>query len=596
MPGTALQETPTRELEQVEGDLPAAGLPHMRPARDPYQAGDEARLYRRIVPIWRRLAAYLWRVLDLPGTYRKADPPLPWSSFGPKERAEFARALTWLQQSLCGYAQTPETYAQPRNAERAVSTPIYDGKPLLPGEMRVAFRNGLKRASLLLGKGKAEDLLGGRNEEAIQDLLKTGFERLSDGARLRIGGILRQPGERTQSVEGILDEAMTRGENPLVVARRLRTKFAEIEGYNWERLARTEVSCAQNHAMLAGYEASGYRRPRDAGGAYIELPPYHPNCCLPDTPVVPDGVVSALRATYSGPVVVIQHRLGSLTVTPNHPILTPEGFRPARDIRTGDRVVMYDGPESETTTPIADVYSAAFDRRGGDGTTLLRAEDLHGDASNCSPRVANIMHTRSGSRDSAFTLMLRYVAGCPVCCLTRPELASMRRRYIDQDLVPLLSEAPWLRVKAVQSVREETYTGDVYDLQTRSTLYVAGGYVISNCVCGSTIDPDTGWVLPDVAATACEICQEALQEAYRIVGDERANPPEGQPQPEPPAAPQPKPAPKPVEPKPKPKPKPKAKPPKQPKPSEPKAKPKPPAPLPKPPESDEPVPVGTIDW
>ena len=42
-----------------------------------------------------------------------------------------------------------------------------------------------------------------------------------------------------------------------------------------------------------------------------------------------------------------------------------------------------------------------------------------------------------------------------------------------------------------------------------------------NCVCGATIDPKTGWILPDVAATACEVCQAALSWSKAVIGDKK---------------------------------------------------------------------------
>lgn len=286
-----MQVTPTAELRKAEGRLPAQSLPNMRPARTPEQAEWEQRIYRRAVAVWDAFCRHMWRILRLPGTVAAAAVSgAPWASWGPEEKAEFERALKWLQQSMMGYGTSPETYAKPTNAVREVSTPLYDGEPILPGELRTAFRAGLDRAAVILDKD-ADKLLGGKNEAAIEDMLKRGFERLSVNGRAVIGGILHKPGDRMSSVEGILDEAMAEGKNPLVVARELREKFKQCEDYNWARLARTEVSFAQNHAAQAAYEEAGYRLPRrvegEGAGEYIELPAFHPNCVCGST-IAPD--------------------------------------------------------------------------------------------------------------------------------------------------------------------------------------------------------------------------------------------------------------------------------------------------------------------
>ncbi|HRU10486.1 MAG TPA: hypothetical protein P5144_14025, partial [Thermoanaerobaculia bacterium] len=39
-----------------------------------------------------------------------------------------------------------------------------------------------------------------------------------------------------------------------------------------------------------------------------------------------------------------------------------------------------------------------------------------------------------------------------------------------------------------------------------------------NCVCGLTIDPDSGYMLLDVSPTACHICQAHLAEQRILTG------------------------------------------------------------------------------
>ena len=71
-------------------------------------------------------------------------------------------------------------------------------------------------------------------------------------------------------------------------------------------------------------------------------PPLGFNSFLPGTQV--EGVFeTASKAFYSGPIVEIKTRKGSrLSVTVNHPILTPNGFRSAGELRKGDDLLVYD--------------------------------------------------------------------------------------------------------------------------------------------------------------------------------------------------------------------------------------------------------------
>jgi hypothetical protein len=64
------------------------------------------------------------------------------------------------------------------------------------------------------------------------------------------------------------------------------------------------------------------------------------NCILPNNEVVAPDIMAASRAWYSGPALEIRTSAGkNLAVTPNHPILTPFGFVPAKLLNEGDYIV-----------------------------------------------------------------------------------------------------------------------------------------------------------------------------------------------------------------------------------------------------------------
>lgn len=120
-------------------------------------------------------------------------------------------------------------------------------------------------------------------------------------------------------------------------------------------------------------------------------PPLHPNCFVPDTQVVGAfRAVAGLEAVYSGPVVTLETRRGCrLTVTTNHPVLTPRGWVPAGCLHKGDDVlserVRYHGrlgrwaPDNQNSpTTIEEVVDAL--RADGFRYAEICRDDLHGDA------------------------------------------------------------------------------------------------------------------------------------------------------------------------------------------------------------------------
>lgn len=68
----------------------------------------------------------------------------------------------------------------------------------------------------------------------------------------------------------------------------------------------------------------------------------HPNCVLGDTEVLADGVQAAYRYNYSGDVIKITTANGrSLSVTPNHILLTDKGWVRAKNITESHNIVAY---------------------------------------------------------------------------------------------------------------------------------------------------------------------------------------------------------------------------------------------------------------
>ncbi len=157
------------------------------------------------------------------------------------------------------------------------------------------------------------------------------------------------------------------------------------------------------HLMLGklGLSGTGVYRSDDKFWE-VWLPPNGFNCFLPGT-IVQGRFNLALKSWYSGDAVEIVTRSGNrLSVTTNHPVLTEQGFVPAKLLAKGGYVLGYragveghgrkrcssavvvgGGPENRhkqhAPAPIEEVFGAIANL-GRIGLFPLAADDLHGDA------------------------------------------------------------------------------------------------------------------------------------------------------------------------------------------------------------------------
>lgn len=120
------------------------------------------------------------------------------------------------------------------------------------------------------------------------------------------------------------------------------------------------------------------------------------DCVTTGTLVAGEGVLGAYRAAYNGPIVRLRFASGrQLAVTPNHAVLTPRGFVPARLLKEGDDAVGTIGTQGipsgsgfldldKTPAPVEQVFATLL--RGGARTRrlahqkiMVEAVDFHGD-------------------------------------------------------------------------------------------------------------------------------------------------------------------------------------------------------------------------
>lgn len=124
----------------------------------------------------------------------------------------------------------------------------------------------------------------------------------------------------------------------------------------------------------------------------IERPPAHPNCILPGNEVLAPDLIGASKAFYVGGAIEFTFASGrKLSVTENHPILTPLGFVSAKFLHCGDDVISASNVErilqsidpnnNHVPTAIEQVFSA-FKKADGviSRTVPTSPEDFHGDA------------------------------------------------------------------------------------------------------------------------------------------------------------------------------------------------------------------------
>lgn len=174
-------------------------------------------------------------------------------------------------------------------------------------------------------------------------------------------------------------------------------------------IARTEQLRVYRETSRLQYQASGvvsgYRRiaTRDsrtcAGCLAADGREYglneefaaHPQCVVGGTVVSAAAIKAAVKRRYDGTVFHIRTASGNhLTVTPNHPILTDQGWVAAQFIQEGDYVIssvggeratLFVDPDNQHGPAVIEDVVAAFGESGNVSpvSVPVAAEDFHGD-------------------------------------------------------------------------------------------------------------------------------------------------------------------------------------------------------------------------
>ncbi|WP_198533190.1 phage head morphogenesis protein [Streptomyces sp. AcH 505] len=238
-----------------------------------------------------------------------------------------------------------------------------------------------------------------------------GLQQLLDDAGVTIRSVAAT---RMDHLANALSDALARGDSADTLGRTLRGVLTDPA---WaERVAVTEISRAVSTASLNTYRLNGITQKSwltavddrvcavcmtnsEAGAIPINqafnsgdmIPPGHPSCFPAGVMVAGSPVVATTARRYEGDLLTIVLAGGQeVPVTPNHPVLTPDGWVPAGDLNKGrevlraadvERVASAIYPDDcQAVSRIEDV-TGALGESGAVSTELmpLAAEDFHGD-------------------------------------------------------------------------------------------------------------------------------------------------------------------------------------------------------------------------
>lgn len=302
------------------------------------------------------------------------------------------------------------------------------------------------------------------------------------------------------------------------------------------------------HRAMAGQVRGLREKFVKPGGARIN-PGEEPNCMVPGT-AVSGAFEAGLKAAYSGPVINIETRRGHrLTVTPNHPVLTPSGWVAAHLLSEGQNVVsgvdkhlvlssVWDLDNQQTPARVEDVFNAFLSER--DSICQVGCDDLHGDARFTDSHVEVVSAKRelclptdhvgnfqfvpadveqslvasSGTCELGLSAVLLPAPGdvggsdlsLPLAAVhegpfrplrvglasgldvVKPEYAIDERPTHAEFVRELVGRSAGLvELDEIVNLSVGEFTGHVFDLQTATGWMLADGIVISNCRCSAAL-------------------------------------------------------------------------------------------------------------
>ena len=287
-----------------------------------------------------------------------------------------------------------------------VPAPAPGAGPTTPGEVRALGQELVAMAS----RPDSQVPFAGVNPEAVRAAaLQASAYIQGETARFR------------DQIVQIVGEGASRGWGPKRLERDIRQALVGARDPNGitKRLGlQQRAELIARSELAAAYSAGTLRRAQQRGIAYVRVLasndertcptcasrngriypadrvplPFHPRCVLGDTHVSPGLLAAVIRSRYRGNVVTVRLEGGErLTVTANHPMLTPTGWVKAEALRHGDQLVGHglhrtssivgETPDLHQMPATAEDVFAAFGNSGAVTTVRVPVAplDLHGD-------------------------------------------------------------------------------------------------------------------------------------------------------------------------------------------------------------------------
>jgi hypothetical protein len=207
------------------------------------------------------------------------------------------------------------------------------------------------------------------------------YGRVADGYRFNVS--MRGDSEEVALAKAVVRvAAVAETDVTLAVRKQYQESMSAHGALGFRRILHPELSETGPCALCVVAADRLYKKE--------DLLPIHGNCVPEGTRVAADNVLAVTRRDYAGPLVVLLTASGQeLTITPNHPVLTDQGWIPAHlvDERhhllrhgVGSGVVGRGPAEGDGPPLVEDVWrtatvNAPLNRR----VVPLAPEDLHGD-------------------------------------------------------------------------------------------------------------------------------------------------------------------------------------------------------------------------
>lgn len=240
------------------------------------------------------------------------------------------------------------------------------------------LEDGLHDDDLKAFPGAAKDLERSKHKRHVGSWADA-FDDITD----RVCGAIRDLEDR-----GVMpDRGMGDATKDVPSSRRDLQGRIITRPFGWARVTHPSKDGPCGFCAMLASRGPVYSSARAAG---LGVERFHWNCVTGDTLVSGPMVEVAYRRSYEGPIVrFVTERGLKLTITPKHPVLTPFGWKPAKDVCEGDDLVRGDltqrhlglGPDvDDRPAPVQDVFAAAKLMRGVTWRSMpAAAEYFHGD-------------------------------------------------------------------------------------------------------------------------------------------------------------------------------------------------------------------------